>query len=65
MENENLQWKYLTVQLEAMSENDLKTHINYEASVHKRRSYLRRLHQRYCALRDKREREQLIRGELL
>lgn len=58
-------WRDMHEKLSEMDEDTLRESINYEASVYKRKAILNRMHQRYCRLRNARERDQLARGELL
>ena len=65
MEQTALNWETLIAQVGQMDENTVKAWINYENSTYKRKSFLTRLHQRYCKLRDARERDELWAGRLL
>jgi hypothetical protein len=58
-------WKDMHARLMTFTEDELRTIINYESVKYKRATILTRLHMRYCILRDKREREQLLAGEIL
>ena len=58
-------WRRLNAVISAMSEDDLKAHLNYEISTERRGAIMLRMHQRYEALRSTREREAIARGELL
>ena len=51
--------------LQITNEEELKQAINYEASAYCRPYRLTRMHQRYCRLRDAREREELLAGKTL
>jgi len=62
---EGMSWKEMTSALNTMNEETVRAYLNHENSTHKRASYLTRLHQRYCTLRDDREREAVLKGELL
>ena len=53
-------WKLLTAQIGNLSESELSDLINYEKLSYRRKYILERLHQRFCALRDKRERDELL-----
>lgn len=58
-------WKQLMSGLKELTEEQLVFAINYEASVYKRRAFIERMHMRYTKLRAAREREQLIKGEIV
>jgi hypothetical protein len=58
-------WKDMHARLMTFTEDELRVIINYESVKYKRPTILTRLHMRYCILRDKREREQLLAGEIL
>ena len=62
---EGMSWKELTSALATMDEETVRAYLNHENSTHKRASYLTRLHQRFCTLRDEREREEILKGALL
>jgi len=62
---EGMSWKELTSALSTMDEETVRAYLNHENSTHKRASYLTRLHQRFCTLRDEREREEILKGALL
>lgn len=65
MAAEILTWAVLTETVGDMDETTVKAWLLYEVSTHKRASYITRLHQRYCKLRDAREREELLQGKLI
>ena len=67
MENEETftSWKDMQERLTKLSEEELKGFINYEASTYRRKSIIFRLHQRYSKLRARRERDSIVKGELL
>lgn len=58
-------WGKLNADINQLREDQLKSLINYEVSTKKRATFIERMHQRYCALRDKREREEVMGGSLL
>lgn len=58
-------WAQMMRELPGLDEEALRTLINFEVSTQRRRNFLRRMHQRYAQLRTKRERDQLIAGEIL
>jgi hypothetical protein len=58
-------WKDLMVRLPELTEVDLIVLINYEVSLYRRQAILRRLHSRFNMLRSARERDALIKGEML
>ncbi len=53
-------WRWLNEHLSAMTETEVLDLLNEERRVHKRVTVLERLHQRYCALRDARERIEIL-----
>ena len=55
-----LSWRALNDQLPALSEDQVFAMLTHELLHEKRRSILQRLHQRYCALRDARERVEIL-----
>lgn len=58
-----MKWHELNEIIRDMSEGEIKQLITQERRrSHPRPSYLIRLHQRYCALRDARERIELLSG---
>ena len=65
MAKEGMGWKELTSALNSMDEPTVRAYLNHENSTHKRKSYLIRLHQRFCTLRDARERDEVLTGSLL
>jgi hypothetical protein len=58
-------WKELMVGLREIDEAELRDAINYEVSTFRRKVFIERMHQRYTQLRSKRERSQLLNGEIL
>jgi len=58
-------YNYLNNQLHTLTEAELRSMLNYELSTKKRKVYLERLHQRYCKLRDIRERQEIFAGGML
>lgn len=56
-----LSWRALNDQLASLSEDEILALLNAERSADRRVSILQRLHQRYCALRDARERLEILR----
>jgi len=65
MAEKEMNWVELTSALGTMDEPTVRAYLNHENSTHKRKSYLIRLHQRFCTLRDAREREEVLKGALL
>lgn len=59
----NLKWIELNSELSNMNEKQVLKLLETEAATAKRASYLTRLHQRYCALRDARERQEILAGK--
>jgi hypothetical protein len=55
-----LSWRALNEQLSAMDEQEVLKMLQVEVSGEKRATYIERLHQRLCALRDARERIELL-----
>jgi hypothetical protein len=53
-------WRWLNENLSAIPEDEVLAMLNEERAVHKRVTFLERLHQRYCALRDARERVEIL-----
>ena len=53
-------WRSLNDVLSSKTEEEVKAMIDEEKAGRKRISHLLRLHQRYCALRDARERMELL-----
>lgn len=56
-----LSWRALNDQLAALTEDQVLEMLNDERATERRVSHLQRLHQRYCALRDARERREILR----
>jgi len=58
-----MNWHDINRALREMGEQEVKTLLDRERDRDRpRQSYLIRLHQRYCALRDQRERRELLIG---
>jgi hypothetical protein len=55
-----LSWRALNDQLPKLSEDEVFAMLTAELLHEKRSSILQRLHQRYCALRDARERVEIL-----
>jgi hypothetical protein len=55
-----LSWRDLNEQLSTLTEQEVWDMLAVERSTHKRANYLQRLHQRYCAMRDSRERIEIL-----
>ena len=55
-----LSWRALNDQIAGLNEADVLKLLNHERSTERRVSHLQRLHQRYCALRDARERLEIL-----
>ena len=53
-------WRWLNEHLSAMTEAEVLDLLDQERRVHRRVTVLERLHQRYCALRDARERIEIL-----
>ena len=56
-----LTWRALNDKLAGLSEAEILELLNHERSADRRVAHLQRLHQRYCALRDARERQEILR----
>ena len=59
-----LSWRALNDQLPKLSEDEVFAMLTDELNTEKRSSILQRLHQRYCALRDARERIEIMSGAI-
>ncbi len=57
-----LTWRALNHQLHAMTEEEVVSLLDEEKVKHKRVVVLERLHQRYCTLRNNRERIEILKG---
>ena len=55
-----LSWRALNEQLPTLTESEVLALLNDERATHRRANYLQRLHQRYCAMRDSRERLEIL-----
>jgi hypothetical protein len=55
-----LSWRSLNDQLPTMTEEEVFAMLTHESMNERRSSILQRLHQRYCALRDARERIEIM-----
>jgi hypothetical protein len=55
-----LSWRALNDQLPTLTEEEVFAMLTDELNNEKRSSILQRLHQRYCALRDARERVEVL-----
>jgi len=55
-----LSWRSLHDQLPTMTEEEVFAMLTHESMNERRSSILQRLHQRYCALRDARERIEIM-----
>lgn len=55
-----LSWRALNDQLPTLTEDEVFAMLTAELLHEKRSSILQRLHQRYCALRDARERVEVL-----
>jgi hypothetical protein len=53
-------WRGLNDVLASLSEDEVFTLLTLEMAYERRSSHLQRLHQRYCALRDARERLEVM-----
>ena len=57
-----ISWRRLNDQLPSMTEEEVFAMVTEEQLTERRASHLQRLHQRYCALRDARERIEIMSG---
>ena len=55
-----MNWHELNVVLTMRNERQVKAMLDEEVTVHKRPTYLVRIHQRYTTLRAQRERQELL-----
>jgi hypothetical protein len=55
-----LSWRALNDKIAALSEDEVFALLTEERKTERRVSHLQRLHQRYCALRDARERLEIL-----
>jgi hypothetical protein len=55
-----LSWRSLNDQLPTLTEEEVFAMLTHESMNERRSSILQRLHQRYCALRDARERIEIM-----
>ena len=53
-------WRALNDQLPSLSEDEVFALLTHETLHERRSAHLQRLHQRYCALRDARERLEIM-----
>lgn len=60
-----LTFRELLAVLSTLSEDELRSALNYEVSTYRRQKVISRLHQRYTKLRAIRERDALVRGKIL
>lgn len=59
-----LSWRALNDRLATLSEDEVFALLTEEQLNERRSSHLQRLHQRYCALRDARERVEIMSGAI-
>ena len=59
-----LSWRTLNDKIATLSEEEVFALLTEEQLNERRSSHLQRLHQRYCALRDARERVEVMSGAL-
>ena len=59
-----LSWRRLNDTLSSLSEDEVFALLTEEQLTERRASHLQRLHQRYCALRDARERIEIMSGAI-
>ncbi len=55
-----LSWRALNDKLSSLTEDEVMALLTEERATTRRVSFLQRLHQRYCALRDARERREIL-----
>jgi hypothetical protein len=63
--NGSMNWKDLNARLGDMTEAELLGFLNHEVCTSQRATHIVRLHQRYCKLRDAREREEALAGNMV
>lgn len=59
-----LSWRTLNDKIATLSEEEVFAMLTEEQLTERRSSHLQRLHQRYCALRDARERIEIMSGAI-
>jgi len=59
-----ISWRALNDKLASMTEAEVFAMLTQEQLHERRASHLQRLHQRYCALRDARERIEIMSGAI-
>jgi hypothetical protein len=59
-----LSWRALNDRIATLSEDEVFALLTEEQLNERRSSHLQRLHQRYCALRDARERVEIMSGAI-
>ena len=59
-----LSWRALNDRIATLSEEEVFALLTVEQLNERRSSHLQRLHQRYCALRDARERVEIMSGAI-
>ena len=59
-----LSWRTLNDKISTLSEEEVFAMLTEEQLTERRSSHLQRLHQRYCALRDARERVEIMSGAI-
>ena len=59
-----LSWRTLNDKIATLSEDEVFALLTEEQLNERRSSHLQRLHQRYCALRDARERIEIMSGAI-
>lgn len=57
-----ISWRALNDKLASLTEEEVFALLTEEQMTERRASHLQRLHQRYCALRDARERIEIMSG---
>lgn len=60
MKEQRLNWRTLNDMLPSLTEEEVFAMLTHESLNERRSSILQRLHQRYCALRDARERIEIM-----
>ena len=60
MQTKPLSWRALNDKLSSLTEEEVFAMLTHESLNERRSSILQRLHQRYCALRDARERIEVM-----
>lgn len=58
-------WADMVDRIGGLDEAEVKALLNYEIAKYNRQTIVTRLHQRYCKLRMRREREEIAQGRII